>query len=613
MRSAAVRWRVPILAVVAVLLGGLPAVSLADGPSRAISGTWKPRPATYGIVIEKDVPVSMSDGNVLRVDVRRPAKADGSPAPGRFPVILTQTPYNKNSGALAFEADHLVTRGYVQVIADVRGTGGSNGTWDSFGSREQRDGFELAEWAASTARPWSNGSLGLHGTSYGAINQFFTAAQQPRGLKAMFPIVPMGDSYRDIVGSGGQVNTSFIPLWLGLVTSLGMLPPTYTGSDPAAAAAALAAHAGNVGHFQGGTVAQSVAGGVPSYDGPFHQQRSPLRVVDRVTVPTFVVGGWYDLFQRGEPMLFQRLQGNGVPSRLVMGPWTHLTASDGPGLVEKGLPSLNDLELRWMDRYVRGVADPAMDRDLAPVTYLEEGAGEWTRATSWPPAGTQYEALPLGGNAAPGRPGTLGGKPAATPADSLPWQPTTGVCSRGTVQWTAGAGAGTPCETDQRLNDAYGLSYDMPVAEDLRLAGPVNGRLFVSTNGRNAQVTVRVEDVAPDGTATQLSAGWQVLSLRALDRSRSVVRDGHVVQPWHPFTKESERQPVAGEVMEVHVEVFPIGAVLKKGHTLRMTIQPADAPHLTPSVPQAATMVGGVLSVHHDAKHRSQLIVPVRR
>jgi putative CocE/NonD family hydrolase len=297
-----------------------------------------------------------------------------------------------------------------------------------------------------------------------------------------------------------------------------------------------------------------------------------------------------------------------------MGPWTHLTAGDGPGLVEAGLPSLTDLELRWMDRYVRGDRDTAMDRDLAPVTYLEEGAGTWQRAGAWPPADVRYEALNLGGNATPGSSGSLSAaRPKDTAADVLPWLPVTGACSRGTVQWTAGAGSGTPCETDQRANDAYGLSYDLPIAKDLRLAGPVAGRLFVSTNGRNAQLTVRVEDVAPDGTATQLSAGWQVLSLRALDRGRSLIRDGHVAQPWHPFTKESEQAMPVDEAVEVYVEVFPVGAVLKKGHTLRMTVQPADAPHLTPSAPQAASMAGGVISVWHDAQHPSQLILPVRR
>src|SRR5205807_7413623 len=174
-----------------------------------------------------DVPVTMSDGVKLYVNLYRPADGSGNAVKGRFPVILTQTPYNKN-GALNFENDYLVERGYVQVIADVRGTGSSEGTWNSFGRREQRDGYELAEWARR--QHWSNGKIGLHGTSYGAINQFLTAEQDPPGVKAAFPIVPMSDAYRDVTFGGGETNTSFIPLWLGLVTGLGMLPPTYSAS-----------------------------------------------------------------------------------------------------------------------------------------------------------------------------------------------------------------------------------------------------------------------------------------------------------------------------------------------------------------------------------------------
>ena len=76
----------------------------------------------------------------------------------------------------------------------------------------------------------------MHGTSYGAINQFLTAEQQPGGVRAAFPVVPMSDAYRDVTFAGGDTDTSFIPSWLGLVTGLGLLPPTYTPSNPAEAA-----------------------------------------------------------------------------------------------------------------------------------------------------------------------------------------------------------------------------------------------------------------------------------------------------------------------------------------------------------------------------------------
>jgi uncharacterized protein len=100
-------------------------VGVAVSPTTPASAAarWQPRPATYGVHVTEDVPVTMSDGRVLRVNVYRPARADGSPVTRRFPVVLTQTPYNKSAPELGFRNDYLVKRGYVQVVADVRGTG----------------------------------------------------------------------------------------------------------------------------------------------------------------------------------------------------------------------------------------------------------------------------------------------------------------------------------------------------------------------------------------------------------------------------------------------------------------------------------------------------------
>ena len=561
----------------------------------------------YEIITTTDVPVKMSDGTRMFVDIYRPGR-NGKAVAGRFPTILTQTPYNKNSGALAFQAPFLIERGYVQVIADVRGTGGSEGNWDSFGKREQKDGLELANWA--TSQEWSNGDLGLYGTSYGAINQLFTAAQHPKGLKAIFPIVPMADAYRDISGSGGQVNTSFIPLWLGLVTGLGLIPPTYSGTDPGTSVHVLAQHATNIADFQANAVASATTGGANAFDGPFYRTRSPIEVIDKVNVPTFISGGWFDLFQRGEPLLYQRLRANGVPVKLLMGPWYHTTA--GNGLPADGVPSLDKLATLWFDHYMKGIDDPAFDK-VANVTYFSNGDGHYHEASDWPPPGTHYRELFLSGPALPGDSGELHTyRTGKQEADFMPWQPASGACSRSTVQWTAGEGEGSPCETHNEANDATGLSYDMKLDHDLKVTGALSAHLFVGTKGTDGLVTARVEDVAPDGTATQLTAGWNVLSLRALDRGKSdISQNGLVVRPYHPFTEDSQLPVENGKVMELYVEIFPTAGLLKKGHSLRLSITPSDAPHLSAPIPQTAASAGGVLWVFHDAKHPSSLIVPV--
>jgi len=590
----------PAIAVAAATSGSQPAADAAP------SG-WTPRPATYGVTVQRDVPITMSDGVVLRADVYRPAAADGSPAAGRFPVILTQTPYNKTATGSVFAAggSYFVQRGYVFVQADVRGTGSSEGQWDSFGTREQKDGLELANWATSRSRPWSNGTLGLWGASYMAINQFFTAAQHPRGLKAIFPIVPAGDVYRDVVASGGEVDAGFIPLWLGLVTATGVIPPTSTSIAPDAALLTLLQHLGGALGFQVPEITGAFAGGDAAYDGPFYTSRSPLSVVDKVDVPTFIVGGEYDIFQRGEPMLFQRLQARGVPSRLLIGPWTHLQAATDPDLSGSGLVSLNALALRWFDHYLRGVKDPALGSDIKPVTYDELGSSTWRTASSWLGPQVHARALPLGDGSATALHPVHG--------DVVPPIPVAGLCSRSTEQWTAGLAQVPGCQDDDRLNDQLGASYETdPLSAPLHLLGPMNAQLSVSTTGTDGLLAVSIEDVAPDGSVKRLTGGWQTLRHRALNPSKSLVRNGLILQPWHPYTRAAEETVTPGKVMKVDTEIFPTGAVIAAGHRLRVTVTSYDAPHLLPTLPQLARGAAGVITIHHTKAYPSSLVIPVR-
>jgi uncharacterized protein len=593
-----------VLAVAAVTVpshaAGCPGVRAADAP---------------GVVKLSNLLVPMSDGVVLHADAVLPSSDSKTPLPGSFPVLLTQTPYNKN-GALNFESDYLVQHGYAQVIVDVRGTGSSQGDWDSFGEREQADSGEIVDWLTGAnpriAKPaWSSGEISGHGTSYGAINQFLTASQRPGVLRSLFPIVPGADTYRDISASGGQLDTSFIPSWLGLVTALGLLPPTDIASDPAGAASVLAQHAANVTKFQAAVVADATQGGDQAFDGPFYRTRSPIEVVDRVTAPTFIVGGWYDLFQRGEPLLFQRLQANGVPSRLLMGPWTHIgqaTQTDAPSPNEPC--SFSELELRWHDHWLKGLGNDLSD--ISPVTYKPIGAADFTTGPSWPPATPAYSALHLSGRSLPGVPGTLSSNApgAAEAADTLLQQTPSGACSKSTTQWTAGGGEGAPCDTDQELNDPTGAAYDVALPNGATLAGPISAHLWVSTTASDAFLSVRLEDVEPNGRSHQLSAGWNVLSLRALDDAKSEIVDGMYVRPYHPFTRASQLAVEPGTVYDVWVEIFPVAATLPAGHSLRLAVQTSDVPHLSAPLPQEEAMAGGVLTLYHDAARPSFVVVP---
>jgi predicted acyl esterase len=161
------------------------------------------------------------------------------------------------------------------------------------------------------------------------------------------------------------------------------------------------------------------------------------------------------------------------------------------------------------------------------------------------------------------------------------------------------------------LNDLLGVHYDLPATKPLRLAGPAAAHLYLTTSGQDAPITVRLEDVAPDGSSSQIAAGWNLLSMRALDLGKSVMRSGWITQPFHPFTQKSVMPTPANKVLELWVEIFPTTAYIAPGHSLRLAIQQTDTPHQAPSVPELAASAGATLTLLHDPKHPSALVLPL--
>ncbi|MGV3760442.1 MAG: CocE/NonD family hydrolase, partial [Actinomycetota bacterium] len=477
-----------------------PAAGLIPASCESAFPAYAPAPvATAGEVTEHEV--TMSDGVVLRVNVTLPVGIDGP-----FPTALTITGYGKDSGAEAFgTGGGLATHGYAVVVADDRGTGVSGGGWDSWGERTQADYPELLDWIV--AQDWSDGTIGVTGASYMGITSLWAAATQHPAVKAVFATVPMGDAYRDIVFAGGEVNAAFIPLWMGLVTGLSLNP----SGDPEV----FVEHLLNVTEFQLPTIADSVLGGSTSYDGPFWRQRSPLEVVERIEAPTFIVGGLDDLFQRGEPMLYEALAAAGNDARLLIGPWNHLTT--GQGLPADGVPDLGALTLQWFDAHVRGVDTGA--ECVPPVTQYVRGVEQYRSAPSWPIPDLHAERWHLRGD------GTL--TPATPPEGEVGRQylqaPVTGACTRSANQWLIGLVEPTPCATDNRLDEALSLTYTTgPFTADARIDGPIQADLWLEAPlGGEILTSVALSSVAPDGTSRGLTNGLLRASHRAVDASRS--------------------------------------------------------------------------------------------
>lgn len=607
----------PVAATAAPANPPAAATSVTSGAVTPTDSGWEPRPEEYpSTVVETDLEIPTSDGTVLLADLKRPVDADGKVVEGPLPVVVTITAYSKTvigspSGATLGGAapDFLVQRGYLQLTVDARGTGGSGGTWQVFGEREQLDAKEIVEWAAQ--QPWSDGSVAMTGPSYMGISQLFAAGLQPEGLKAIFPQVPTAEVYRDIVASGGQLDTGFMPLWLGLVNLTGLVPST----SPQAVENLLTHLVGN-GASSIQLLLEAALGGPQAYDGEFYESRSTItNSVPNIDVPTFLIGGEYDLFQRGTPLVYQALRERGVPVKMILGPWDHLQGSNGQGVPDAGLGTLSELQLRWFDHYVKGLPDPALDSDLPSFSYYELGSGEWQYRDSYL-SDQSAASFKLSGSST-----TLGGatgqltqgEVVAGSSQILPI-PVAGLCSRSTSQWTAGVlnliGAWEACNQNAALNDATGVVYETaPLTSDLSILGPINARLYTSSTTGDGMLSVSVSRVTPDGVVDRLTGGWQVISLAELDESRSVTLDGEIIQPWHPFTTESRRVLEPGEIVPVDVEVFPTGAVVNEGERLRISVQSFDTPHLLSPLTNLAGQLG-VITIHNDAEHPSRLTLP---
>ena len=554
--------------------------------------------------------ITMSDGVQLAASVTLPADASGKAIPGKFPTILTQTGYNKDIGAfipaLGGADQYLVEHGYAHVVVDTRGTGRSEGEWTAFGDTEQADYYPTVEWV--TQQSFCDGRVGLYGASLLAITAVLTAEKQHPAVKAAFPIVPMGDGYRDIVFNGGEVNIGFIPLWLTLVTGLSLVDTSFY-QDPAEALQAELEHVlGAVTNFQVPVLLKAVTGDPGTvYDGDFWAQRSPIENTPKVQVPTFIVGGLHDIFQRGEPNLYEQLK-NHVPTKLLLGPWTHVQAALGQGLPVDGVPVLDHIALQWFDQYEKGMAVGA--DQLPNVTQYLYGQGHFVTAQDWPnpQASAQQWYLHSDKSLSTATPA------AGDAAIQMPQEPLEGICSESTSQWTAGLLGllSLPCFTNDNLAETLEVKYDSAaMTQDFYINGPIMADLWISTTALDAGVVVRVDDVGTDGKAFALTNGIQYASLRAVDSSRSRYLDGQMIQPWHPYTQASVQKVGSGDLVELQVEVFPTSAVIQSGHKLRIAVGASDFPHGLPPLPDLVQSLLGVLSVYSDADHPSRVVLPV--
>ncbi|WP_371830120.1 CocE/NonD family hydrolase [Rhodococcoides kroppenstedtii] len=630
-----------------VLIGAAATPVAADPTGGASAVAWTAAadaPPQYPqVAIDWDVPVTMSDGTVLKANVYRPADAQGRPVETDLPTVLNITPYTKLAGnlidsiqqipgvsepVLDFLAGlnfagtpfdgiseltqavdggglrifgvnrNLVQNGYAQVVVDARGTGFSQGTWDVLGPREQQDSVEIIDWISR--QPWSDGKVGMSGISYSAINSVQAAALQPPALKAIFPVEPSTDLLRDIVGTGGALGVGFMPLWLVLVNALKFVPDVQSvlqgRFDPAWLQSRLDDPAILVPELINALTAPTIDQVRPetlsvAQDGQFYVDRSADATA--VTVPTLLYGGWHDIFTGSVPRIYDDIPLRPGSKQLIMGDGYHV--NPGAGFGRPGNPPrLDALQRAWFDRWLKGI-DNGIE-NYGPVTLFQQGGG-WTTTSQFPRAGAESQRVYLSaapsGTAGHARyDGSLTEAPVPDTARLTVAPGLRGLCSRDAALGTAGAAAilGSVCTRDSRFAEAEALTFTgAPVTAPTQISGATNVRLNTVLDRPDGFWVATLNDVAPDGTSTPLTHGAITASLRAIDDARSTrSANGDYVDATPALTLETRRTVVPGEPTTVDIGLLPTDAVIQPGHRLRLDVMAASVPRYLPLGPMLA-------------------------
>jgi predicted acyl esterase len=543
----------------------------------------------YGIIAEKDVDVPMRDGARLKADVLRP---DG---PGKFPAILNLGPYQKDKlwvvpDTLEEKPDPLmnwetinprwwVPQGYAAVRIDGRGSGKSPGQCEPWSLAESIDFYDAIEWAA--AQTWCSGNVGLCGISYYAINQWFVANHQPPSLKAIVPWEGFADLYRDALFHGGLLSL-FMPNWI-MAHMMHHLIGRASRHHPDA--------------WQGNTLHFWLHNSLDS--GAFRGSQAQW---DKITMPMYSVGNWSGmaLHLRGNTEAFMRAATQHKKLRIHAGTHVH------PFYSEDGRRD----QLRFFDYWLKGIQNGIMDEPPVKLA-IRKGHDEieWRYEHEWPLKRTQWTKFyfDLSNCKSPSDIGAL------TPihpgrANAVSYF-ATALGSMGSTSAASSQvmGGGIP--------PSMGLSLETaPLAQEVEVTGPVAAILFVasSTEDMDLFLTIRnidahgkeVLETGQQGSPVPVAKGWLRVSHRELDPELTL--------PYRPYHKHQRRQYLSpGEIVRVEVEIWPTSMVFKKGHRIRLDVQPRDGIGSASYMHYHADYNTGTNSIHAGGEHKSYLLLPI--
>jgi len=543
------------------------------------------QPTQTQLIVEKDVQIPLRDGTLLCADIFRPDSGAE-----KVPAIMNISVYQKDKlwvppADLEEKANPYMNwetvnpewwcpRGYACVRIDSRGTGKSPGKSDPSSYQESLDFFDAIEWIAK--RPWCSGSIGTLGISYHASSQWRVANQQPPALKCIMPWEGRADQYRDQCYHGGIFSIGFVGNWWLTHTAHHLLgrPRSY-----------------NPDAFHNDMMWNLMRNDL---DSEFWRQCSARW--ENITVPVYSVGNWggYSLHLRGNTEGYTQAAAKHKKLRIHTGTHFH------PFHSEEGRLD----QLRWMDHWLKGIDTGILEEPPVKLEVRTGGSQEpypFRFENEWPLARTQWTKEEMAVE------GTL--------ANDAPK-------SEGKISYSAsgitraGVASGSSLSTTHGGAARLGVSFQTePMAADTEITGPLMMNLWVSSTTEDMDIFVTLRNIGRDGKEVfevgqhgqpvPLTKGWLRASHRKIDPKKSL--------PYRPFHPHNERWWLSpGEPVECPIEIWPTCIVLKKGHKLRVDIQPRDGVGSAPYTHYHADYNAGATNTLYSGGDKpSYILLPI--
>jgi len=539
-------------------------------------------------MIDEIVSIAARDGTKIAARIYRP---DGS---GPYPALLGASPYRFDNNRLPPSAQFLwretgpiawyVEQGYAFVNMDVRGSGRSGGEFEFLGKNEQTDLYDVIEWIG--AQTWCTGKVGGVGQSYFCMLQWFMGALAPPALACLAAHDGLADVYRASTHHGGIPCDFFPGYWWYQNRIINRFPADGPSCEQKTDLAALtAAH--------------------PTFD-DFWRERSAWEVLDRIKVPLYSSGVWgkIQLHTRGNIDGYLRASGpkklrmSGVPNA-----WAAAAEFSSVDFHQKVM-------LPFYDHYLKG---KSTDYAARPNVQYDVRGGGTRSAENWPPPGIQYTRWFLNG--------VQSGSVTSLNDGGLARQAAKGAAATsydypnpGWVAGVAGFGPGGPAGGFDPVRRVLTFT-SAPLEKDMEITGPIKLVLYASSSARDTDFFIKLSDQFPQTPedrakglnpfADLITRGWLRASHRALDPERST--------EMVPYQTHANPQPLnPGEVTKFEISLEPMAYLLKAGHRLRLEIVNGDSPiseQLWGHYYRPDKI--GRDTIHHDAAHPSELVLPV--